>query len=115
MGNESRDTQAGISYRDVADLLRQIGKEHGGRASFVLSLPVRSDHGVALEVRCRLSRRAGPDSSWVDSSGVSGRWPSGGSATFAGLLFKLAYDLLGKLDQEVAEAERAARAQKRLL
>lgn len=114
MGNDTRDTSAGISYRDVATLLRQLGKEYNGRAGFNLDLPVRSDHGVHLEVRCYFKRRGGDPGTWIDCRGVSGRWPSGDSLTFAGLLFRLAYELGAKLDEEAEAAERAAAGQLRM-
>lgn len=115
MGNDTRDTSAGISFRDVADLGRQVGKEHGGRVHFEIHLPVRSGNGVVLEVRAAIKRPAGGVGAWVDSGGVSGRWPSGASATFAGLLFRLVYELGAKLDEEVAAAERAAAGPPRML
>lgn len=115
MGDDNRDTQSSISFRDVADLARQISKEHNGRVHFEIHLPVRSGNGVVLEVRAAIKRPAGGNGAWVDSCGVGGRWPSGASATFAGLLFRLAYELGSKLDEEVAAAERAARGQLRLL
>lgn len=115
MGNDTRDTSAGVSFRDVGNLLRQIGKEHNGRAGYNLDLPVRSDNGIHLAVRCYFKRRTGGDGTWVDCYGVSGNWPSGSSATFAGLLFRLAYELSAKLEQEEREAERAASSQRRML
>lgn len=115
MGNDTRDTSAGISFRDVADLFRQIGKEHGGRLHCELHLPVRSGTGVAFEVRVAIKRPVGGAAQWVDSGGASGRWPSGQSTTFAGLVFRLAYELSAKLDEEKAAAERAAKGQLRLL
>jgi hypothetical protein len=115
MGNDNRDTQSGISFRDVADLLRQLGKEHGGRFHCELHLPMRSNTGVALDVRVVIKRSAGGTAQWVDCGGVSGRWPSGGSSTFAGLLFRLAHELDAKLEEERREAERVAAGQRRLL
>lgn len=115
MGNDNRDARSGISFGDVAKLLRQTGKEHNGRAGYRIDLPVRSDHGVFLEVRCTFRRASGRPGDWIDIAGVNGRWPSGDSLTFAGLLFRLAYELSAKLDQDQAEAERAARDQLRLL
>lgn len=115
MGNDTRDTSSGISFRDVADLARRVGKEHNGRVHFEAHLPVRSDVGVQLDVRACFRRPSGRFGDWVDCRGHSGRWPSGASATFAGLLFRLAYELSNALDEERAEAERAAAGQLRLI
>lgn len=115
MGHDNRDTSAGISFRDVADLFRQIGKEHGGRLHCELHLPVRSGTGVAFDVRVVIKRTVGGTAQWLDCGGSSGRWPSGASTTFAGLIFRLAYELSAKLDEEKAAAERAARDQLRML
>lgn len=114
MGNDNKDTSAGISFRDVADLFRKVGKEHGGRLHCELHLPVRSGTGVAFEVRVAFKRPARGAAQWIDCCGASGRWPSGESSTFAGLIFRLAYELSAKLDAEKAEAERVARDQLRL-
>ena len=115
MGNDTRDSSAGISFRDVADLARRVGKEGNGRVHFELHLPVREGHGVVMEVRAAIKRRSERSGEWLDVGGVSGRWPSGASSTFAGLLFRLAYELGAKLDEEQAEAERATNRQLRLL
>lgn len=111
----SDQSQSGLSFRDVADLWRRVGKEHGGRVHCELHLPVRSDSGVVLEVRVAIKRSVGGTAQWLDCGGVSGRWPSGASSTFAGLLFRLGYELGAKLEEESAAAERAARGQLRLL
>jgi hypothetical protein len=115
MGNDNRDTSAGISFRDVADLARQVGAEHDGRVHFEIHLPVRSGHGTLLEVRACLSRPAGSPGTWIDCAGSSGKWPNGQSSTFAGLLFRLAYELTAKLDEEKERAQRAAAGQLRLI
>lgn len=115
MSNGSRDTSSGVSFGDVAGLARAIGKEHGGRVHFEAHLPVRSDVGVHLDVRVCFRRASGRPGDWIDCGGVSGRWPSGASATFAGLLFRIAYELSAKLDRAKEEAERAAEGQLRLL
>ena len=109
MKNETRDSQAGVSFRDVANLARRVGAEHSGHVRFVLDLPVRSGSGVILEVRSCFRRANGRPAEWVDIRGVSAKSPSGQSSTFAGLLFRLAYDLSALLDEDLAEAERAAR------
>jgi len=115
MGYEERETRSGISFRDVADLCRQVGKEHNGRVHLELHLPVRSGGGAVLDVRAVLKRGTGAAGAWVDCAGHSGLWPSGASATFAGLCFRLVYELSAKLDEEVRAAERAAAGQLRLL
>lgn len=114
MADEKPNAQSGISYRDVADLFRRVGKEHGGRLHCELHLPMRSGSGVVFEVRVVIKRPAGGNALWIDNGGASGRWPSGGSSTFAGLLFRLAYELDGKLTEEREAAERAAGGQKRM-
>ena len=115
MGNDKRDTQSGISFRDVANLARAIGKDHNGRLHFEAHVPVRSDVGVQLDIRACFKRANGRAGEWVDCGGVSGRWPSGASHTFAGLLFRLAYELSANLDREREEVERATNRQLRLL
>ena len=109
-----RDTSSGISYSDVGHLIRIIGGLHNGTVDFILSVPVREAGGVALDVRARFRRRsAGADGGYFER-GVSGRWPSGASSTFAGLLFRLAHELDGKLTSEEEENERAKGRQGRM-
>lgn len=114
MGNGTRDTQSGISYRDVAELMQTTGKLHSGRVYCRIDLPVRSGSGVVLDVRAAFLRRDGSSGEWIDIAGVSGRWPSGQSSTLAGLLFRLVYELEAKLEAAEGEAERAARGQRRM-
>ena len=101
-----RETQAGISYFDVAEQLRALEREHHCRVHYTLGLPVRSTGRCALDVRiCAKGAAYGARrADW--ERGRFRAWPTGECRTFAGLLYRLVDDLWKLLDEELAAAER---------
>jgi len=103
---------AGISYIDVADLAREVGREHHGDIHFELWMPMRGDTGIAFYARAVFVPRTIGIVSKRTQQFVARPWPSGEARTFAGLLYRGLLDLSGKLDDQ-ANAE-LARSQDRL-
>jgi hypothetical protein len=101
----SRRNEAGITFWEVAETARAVGKAHGGHIRFSLDLPLGRNVPKAFHVRCALWKRA-PHGDYFDARGVSEPWPNVDSRTFSGLLYRLAIQLDIKLSEEEAEAAR---------
>jgi len=98
--------QSGISCFDVSRLIREIERFYGGKVAVHIHVPVREVSGVALDVRAVFTRGGGTSDSGYYERGSSSPWPTGKSTTLTGLIFRLLYELEGKLSEEKAEAER---------
>lgn len=94
-----RETHAGVSFRDVTLLWRELGREFGGDITSELVLPLRADSGVLFFVRVHFTPRLLGTRSTRSKHCVSAAWPNGQSSTIAGLLFRLSYEMGSELEK----------------
>jgi hypothetical protein len=99
-------TRAGVSIFDVRAYFRDIGRNHFGRVSAHITLPVRDVPGVAVDVTVRFMGGVGALGGSTYERGVSGGFPCSQSRTLAGLLLRLALELDQKLTEERDTAKR---------
>ena len=99
--------ERGISFRDVAAYLKELTGRYGGYFSFTISFDVSREAGLRLSIV--LERRDHvvlsmcnnhPKKQWE-------YWPNTKSSTFAGLMFRMCYELDERLgtDDRVAQAK----------
>lgn len=98
---ESRDTSARVSFRDVGELSRAIGRQYGGDVSCELVFDVPTTGNVHFFVRAWFRPRSVGVRTVRAQRAVSSPWPTASAATVAGLMFRLVYDL----DRELGDAE----------
>lgn len=95
---EGSRNESGISFRDVAECLRDIRSRRGGYLCFTIALADRregtSDLSVVLEHREHLIL----SKCQRHAKRVWGSWPSRQHRTFAGLLFELCYRIDAEMD-----------------
>lgn len=103
----SGQESSSISFWDVRNAAEEVGKEHYGRITFELTLPIRRDLRHALDVRCVFKGGIGSLGGSVYERGASGTFPCQGSKTFSGLLLNLVYQLDAKLSEERRQASEA--------
>lgn len=109
---DKRESPSSVSYRDVADLARQVGRHYGGDITCVLVFDVGPSGNVHFFVRACYEPRAVGVRNVRARSAVSSPWPTASSSTVAGLMFRLVYDLERRL--ELVEPGEAASEQGRL-
>lgn len=105
-----RDTSAGISFFDVRDILRRVGRAHGGQCSVQLFVPVREELRNAVEVRVRFLRPGRGKPGDVYERATGGPFPTQQSRTLAGMIFRLAHELDAKLTEEEEAGARERQA-----
>ena len=98
----SRDNHAGVGWYDVRTAMNEVSRFHSVRIHLVMSLPIRLDAGVYVNVRA-VGLRTGKDSLWNEVAGVGGVWPTTEASTMTGLLLGLVYKLDNKLAQMAAD------------
>jgi hypothetical protein len=98
--------RSGLSIYDVRAYFIDIGRNHFGRVSARITLPVRDVFGVAVDVTVSFLGGVGAVGGNAYERGVSGRFPCKESKTLAGLLIRLAIELDQKLTEERDTAKR---------
>jgi len=92
----------GVSFRDVADYLRDIRSRRGGYLSYNLSLADRREGDAYLSIVLEHREHVVLSKCQRHAKRVWSHWPNREHRTLAGLLFNLCY----RLDEEMDETER---------
>ena len=101
-----RESENGVSYRDVSVAMQELSKAHGGRVQATMTLALSNTAGRILDIRVSLHRKD-DKGLWRDAAGTTSAWPSNAHKTMTGMLFSLVLKLEQQLDEERARAERS--------
>jgi len=96
---QDRETNAGVSYKDVETHMRELMREFNCNVVFTFSTPAASGTSVVFWVRIEAEPR------WVGKKTVRGcilrqrRWPHVDHKTMAGLMLYLCHELHKGLEE----------------
>lgn len=90
--------EGGVSFRDVAECLRDIRSRRGGYLCFTIALADRRNGNASLSIVLEHREHVVLAKCSRHARKVWAEWPSTKHRTFAGLLFDLCYRIDAEMD-----------------